>query len=145
MKVAKVIGTIWATRKEDKLAGLKLLLVQPINVLTGGKDRLSRGKSIIVFPQATRSEEFRPERFNSIGIKLAKTAGVPVLPFALKTDFLGNGKYFRDLGPVRPERQVWFEFAPAREVEGNGQDLQHDIINFIQSRLAQWRAREQKH
>ena len=39
MKVAKVIGTIWATRKEDKLAGLKLLLVQPINVLTGGKDR----------------------------------------------------------------------------------------------------------
>ena len=114
-------------------------------VLTGGKDRLSRGKSIIVFPQATRSEEFRPERFNSVGIKLAKTAGVPVLPFALKTDFLGNGKYFRDLGPVRPERQVWFEFAPAREVEGNGQDLQHDIINFIQSRLAQWRAREQKH
>ena len=39
MKVAKVIGTIWATRKEEKLAGLKLLLVQPLNVLTGGKDR----------------------------------------------------------------------------------------------------------
>lgn len=26
MKVAKVIGNIWATRKEEKLAGLKLLL-----------------------------------------------------------------------------------------------------------------------
>ena len=33
MKVAKVIGTIWATRKEEKLNGLKLLVVQPLNVL----------------------------------------------------------------------------------------------------------------
>ncbi|NCB63731.1 MAG: ethanolamine utilization protein EutN [Clostridia bacterium] len=40
MKVAKVIGNIWATRKEEKLAGLKLLLVQPLNVLDGSKDRM---------------------------------------------------------------------------------------------------------
>ncbi|SFB28845.1 ethanolamine utilization protein EutN [Acetitomaculum ruminis DSM 5522] len=33
MKVAKVIGNIWATRKEDKLEGLKLLVLQPINLL----------------------------------------------------------------------------------------------------------------
>lgn len=39
MKVAKVIGNIWATRKEEKLSGLKLLLVQPINVLDGTKDK----------------------------------------------------------------------------------------------------------
>lgn len=40
MQVAKVIGNIWATRKEEKLAGLKLLLVQPINTLTGEPDRV---------------------------------------------------------------------------------------------------------
>ena len=39
MKVAKVIGNIWATRKEEKLAGLKLLLVQPLDVLTGKAGR----------------------------------------------------------------------------------------------------------
>lgn len=39
MKVAKVIGTIWATRKEEKLAGLKLLLVQPLNLLDGTPDK----------------------------------------------------------------------------------------------------------
>lgn len=39
MKVAKVIGTIWATRKEEKLAGLKLLLVQPLNLLDGSVDK----------------------------------------------------------------------------------------------------------
>lgn len=33
MKVAKVIGNIWATRKEDKLSGLKLMIVKPIDLL----------------------------------------------------------------------------------------------------------------
>ncbi len=32
MLVAKVIGTIWATRKEEKLNGFKLLIVQPLNL-----------------------------------------------------------------------------------------------------------------
>lgn len=39
MKIAKVIGNIWATRKEDKLAGIKLLIVQPINIIDGSKDK----------------------------------------------------------------------------------------------------------
>lgn len=33
MKTGKVIGNIWATRKEEKLAGLKLLVIQPVNLL----------------------------------------------------------------------------------------------------------------
>ncbi|MBS5530583.1 1-acyl-sn-glycerol-3-phosphate acyltransferase [bacterium] len=109
-------------------------------VLGDGKKVLESGRSIIIFPQSTRSETFDAAKFNSIGIKLAKTAGVRVLPFALKTDFLGNGKYLRDMGPVRPKRGVYFEFAPARAVEGNGQALQQEIIGFIQSRLASWQA-----
>lgn len=40
MKIAKVIGNIWATRKEDKLAGIKLLIVQPINIVDGSKDKI---------------------------------------------------------------------------------------------------------
>ena len=39
MKVAKVIGNIWATRKEEKLNGFKLLILQPINVINGELDR----------------------------------------------------------------------------------------------------------
>lgn len=37
MQVAKVIGNIWATRKESTLTGMKLLIVQPINVLDDDK------------------------------------------------------------------------------------------------------------
>lgn len=32
MRVAKVLGNIWATKKEESLAGYKLLLVKPLNV-----------------------------------------------------------------------------------------------------------------
>ena len=39
MKIAKVIGTIWATRKEERLNGYKLLIVQPVNILNGALDR----------------------------------------------------------------------------------------------------------
>ncbi|MCI8537706.1 MAG: EutN/CcmL family microcompartment protein [Oscillospiraceae bacterium] len=39
MRIGKVIGNIWATRKEEKLSGLKLLIVQPINVIDGSPDR----------------------------------------------------------------------------------------------------------
>lgn len=36
MKTGRVIGNIWATRKDDRLSGIKLLVVQPINLLDDG-------------------------------------------------------------------------------------------------------------
>ncbi len=54
-------------------------------VLDGGTARLAAGLSIIIFPQTTRSMVFDPAAFNTIGIKLAKKAGVPIVPIALKT------------------------------------------------------------
>jgi len=30
MRLATVVGNVWATRKDDKLRGLKLLVVQPV-------------------------------------------------------------------------------------------------------------------
>ena len=71
-------------------------------VLEGGLERLKKGISIIVFPQHTRSREFNPQMFNSIGVKLAKKAGVPIVPLALKTDAWGQGKKIKELGPVTP-------------------------------------------
>lgn len=111
-------------------------------VLGDGKKILQEGRSIILFPQSTRSETFNPDSFNSIGIKLAKSAGVKVIPFALKTDFLGNGKFFRDFGPVRPERKIHFEFAEPITIQGNGKEEQQQIIDFVGSRLAEWNAQE---
>lgn len=38
MKIAKVIGNIWSTRKDEKLRSYKLLVVQPINILSNTPD-----------------------------------------------------------------------------------------------------------
>ncbi len=39
MQIGRVIGNIWATRKEQKLAGLKLLIIQPINIIDESGDK----------------------------------------------------------------------------------------------------------
>lgn len=107
-------------------------------VLEEGRQRLESGRSVIIFPQSTRSTDFNPEKFNSIGIKLAKAAGVPVVPFALKTDFLSNGQLIRDLGPIRRENDVYFHFGPAMPIVGNGKEELKKTIDFIQENLAKW-------
>lgn len=66
-------------------------------VMEKGPELLKNGVSIIVFPQSTRSTEFAPEEFNSLGVKLAGKAGVNVIPIAIKTDFWGNGKIIKEI------------------------------------------------
>ena len=129
--VIRSLDVIPVTR-ENPREDLKVMLRE-------GKRILEAGRSLLVFPQSTRMETLDPEKFNTIGVKIARSAGVKVLPLALKTDFVANGRVFRDLGPIRPERIVCFEFAPAMEVVGNGQEQQQSIIDFINSRLVEWR------
>ena len=50
------------------------------SVLTKGVELLEKGISVILFPQATRKAGFDPETFNSLGVKLAKRAGVITVP-----------------------------------------------------------------
>ena len=107
-------------------------------ILTDGKALLESGRCLILFPQATRNEKFMPENFNSIGVKLARAANVRIIPFALKTDFLGNGRFLRDLGPIHRDRHIHFEFGSPISVQGNGKAEHQQIIDFIQSRLNQW-------
>ena len=106
-------------------------------VLEEGKERLSRGISIIIFPQTTRAA-FDPGQFSSIGIKLAKRAGVPVVPLALLTDAWRNGVYLKDFGRIDPSRKVYFSFGKAIEVKGKGIEEHHHIVDFIEQHLARW-------
>ena len=108
-------------------------------MLREGKRILADGRSLIVFPQSTRTETLDPEKFNTVGVKLARAAGVPVIQMALKTDFIANGRLVRDLGPIRPGRIVCFEFGPPMKISGSGQEEQQAIIDFINSRLVEWR------
>jgi len=108
-------------------------------MLNEGSKNLQEGTSIIIFPQTTRSLTFDPATFNSIGVKVAKKSGVPVVPIALKTDAMLNGKLVKDMGKLDISKPLRFNFGQPIDITGNGRDVQQKIISFISGKLAEWK------
>lgn len=107
-------------------------------VMTEGAELLKKGISIIIFPQSTRSSEFKPEEFNSLGVKLAKKAGVRVVPVAIKTDFWGNGKLIKEIGKLDHSKLIHVKFTEPFFITGNGKEENQKIIDIILGNLAVW-------
>ena len=107
-------------------------------VMNEGPALLSNDISIVIFPQSTRSNKFIPEEFNSLGVKLAKKAGVKVVPVALKTDFWGNGKIIKEVGPLDSRKIIHFRFGEPFDIAGTGKEENLRIISFIQDGLKEW-------
>ncbi|MCL5035185.1 MAG: 1-acyl-sn-glycerol-3-phosphate acyltransferase [Bacteroidetes bacterium] len=107
-------------------------------VLSKGQELLSAGTSVIIFPQSTRMVKFVPEKFNSLGVKLAANAKVQVIPVAIKTDFWGMGKYLKDLGPIRRDRPIHIAFGEPMTISGTGKQENARIIDFVISHLREW-------
>ncbi|MGV8146335.1 MAG: lysophospholipid acyltransferase family protein [Alkaliphilus sp.] len=111
-----------------------------LKVLTEGKSILENGRSMIIFPQSTRSIKFIPEEFNSLGVKLAKKANVKILPIAIKTDFWENGKYIKDLGPINRDKKIYIKFGEPLTIEGNGKEAHNKTKEFIGENTRKWDA-----
>jgi len=109
-------------------------------VLNEGYDRIRQGCSVVIFPQATRSAVFDHKNFNTLGVKLARKAGVPVVPIALKTDFHGTGRWIKDIGPIKPERPLYFKFGNPTPVIGDGHATHQLVLEFISENLKLWGA-----
>ncbi len=107
-------------------------------VLNEGSSRLQEGRSVIIFPQRTRSNYFDAKHFNSLGVKLAKRNDVYVVPLALLTDAWRNGKIVKEFGPIDTSRDVHFAFGEPFKVEGSGTKENQIVIDFIQSKLKEW-------
>jgi 1-acyl-sn-glycerol-3-phosphate acyltransferase len=107
-------------------------------VLTEGAAQLARGRSIIVFPQTTRTVTFDPSQFNTIGIKLARDAGVPIVPVAVRSDAWGIGKWIKEFGKIDVSLPVRFAFGSPVMVEGRGNTTHHAIIRYISEHLQAW-------
>ena len=103
-----------------------------------GVAALTRGRSVLVFPQSTRTATIAPSDFNTIGVKLARRAGVPVVPIALKTDFQGIGRLVRDVGPIRRDRPVRLRFGPPLWIREQGREEHGMTVSFIAESLASW-------
>ncbi|OHD57701.1 MAG: hypothetical protein A2Y33_04235 [Spirochaetes bacterium GWF1_51_8] len=108
-------------------------------VLQRGPEVLATGKTIIVFPEATRQATFSAKRFNSIGVKLAKRAGVKIIPAAIKTNFWGNGMILKDFGRFDwKSRDCYFSFGEPMEITGNGAEQHEECVRFISEHFASW-------
>ncbi len=107
-------------------------------VLEEGVRRLKEHISVIVFPQTTRIVTPTLEKFNTIGIKLARRASVPIVPFALRTDAWGNGRGIKDFGKIDPRKPVYIHFGDPIMISGNGKKEHEWIVQFITSKLGVW-------
>ncbi len=109
------------------------------HILEEGKKRLDNGMSLIIFPQSTRSVEFDIQKFNSMGVKLAKHSGRPLIPLALKTDAWAQGTWIKDFGFIYPERTIHYAFGAARFVQGQGKEEHAYTAHFILEHLEKWK------
>lgn len=128
--ITRAINPI-AVRRENPREDLKAVLEQ-------GKLFLEQGRSIVIFPQATRSPGLDRKAFNSLGVKLAKYASAPVIPLALKTDFQRNGRIIKDIGPLDRGKSIHLRLGAPLRVEGNGKETNEKVMDFIESCLAEW-------
>lgn len=110
-------------------------------VLEEGSRILSSGRSMLIFPQSTRTRQMDATSFNTLGIKLAKRVNVPIIPVALKTDFWGTGRLLRDFGPIGKTKDIFFSFGEPINIQGDGKKEHQEIINFISSHLEDWSSR----
>ncbi len=109
-------------------------------VLGEGGKRLAAGMSVIVFPQAHRTVAFDRKGFNTIGVRLARAAGVPVVPIALQTSAWSEGRWLQDIGWIVPKRPVRFAVGQPITIGADTRGAQEQVVEFIESRLAAWDA-----
>jgi 1-acyl-sn-glycerol-3-phosphate acyltransferase len=129
-RVLRAVNPIAVTRSDPR-TDLEI-------VLGGGEEAVKAGRSVLVFPQSTRMPVFDPAGFNTIGVKIARRAGVGVLPVALKTDFMGIGRKLRDFGPIRRDKPVRVRFGQEIAVTGNGREANEQCVSFIVDSLREW-------
>lgn len=107
-------------------------------VLEEGKARLAAGRSVLIFPQAARRSVFDAVHFNTLGDKLARAAGVPLVPVALQTDFQAMGRVIKDFGRVDPSRPIRFAFGPALADTGTKGERHRQCVAFVEGKLHLW-------
>ena len=126
--IMKTMRCIPMTRSNPK-RDLKTLFKQ-------GETLLKEGYSIVIFPQKTRSINFNPKEFNSIGCKLAVRQNVAIQALALKTDFMLSSSLIKDFGKISRQNDIFFKFSNLMKIDRNNQqDIHQKIINFISQSL----------
>ena len=112
-------------------------------VMEEGQRILASGRSVIIFTQGTRNSEVDPAKFNTLAVKLARKANVPVVPIALKTDSWGEGSLIKDIGPISAKFPIHVRFGAPIEIK-DGREEHGVIVDFIKNSFDEWVATDGK-
>lgn len=100
--------------------------------------RLRDGEVFIVFPEGQRGRALDIGRFNSLGVKLARAAEVPLIPVALRTDAWGIGLRALYLAPVRPAIPMRLQILPPVPVGWPDQPARAASLHAIAEQVSAW-------
>jgi 1-acyl-sn-glycerol-3-phosphate acyltransferase len=107
-------------------------------VLEEGKNRLQKGRSILIFPQRTRSKYFDESSFNTLGVKLAQRNKVKIVPIALDTSVWGNGKLIKEFGKIDISEKARIAFGSPIDANEQGAETHKLVTSFIKKSLIEW-------
>ncbi|MDD4101939.1 MAG: lysophospholipid acyltransferase family protein [Kiritimatiellae bacterium] len=127
---SRAVGSIAVTRKNAR--------ADLVTVLEQGAKRLADNSSVLLFPQGTRQSVFEAKRFNTLGAKLAERAKVPLVPLAVRTDFLKTGKLIKDFGIVDPKKPILFACGPMLMPELGAKKMHEQSVAFIENKIKDW-------
>ena len=130
-KILRSINTIFIARKSAKK--------DLVTVLREGARRLKESYNIVIFPQGGRRDVFDPKEFNTLGLRLALKADVPISIIAVKTDFL-RSFILPNIGFLKLKNNIHFEFGPTFKVnKKNMAKVHNECKSFIDSKLNEWK------
>ncbi len=103
----------------DRSEGIKALK----SVIKEGKNRLSLGISIVIFPEGTRVAPYEHPIFHKSGSALAKATGAPVIPIAHNA-----GQCWRRNSFLKYPGKVTVVIGPAYDTKGKSVDEINDTM-----------------
>lgn len=87
VELEKVPMLSWWMKKMGCLFMDRKNMRQSLKVILEGIDMLKDGKSLVIFPEGTRSDLGQMNAFKPGSLKLAVKAGVPIVPVTLKNTY----------------------------------------------------------
>ena len=110
----------------DRGAGAKAMK----GMLKEAKDRVKKGRNIIIFPEGTRCKHLQVKGYKSGIVFLAEGLDMPIVPVALNSDLCWSKASF-----IRRPGKVIFEFLPPMRVSDykNKKEFMEALQNRIET------------
>lgn len=122
----EVINCVFLDRKDRR---------QAIRSIREGTELLKKGHSLVIFPEGTRSKGGRMGEFKSGSFRLAKDAGVPIVPICIK----GTSDVFEKNGRLIKPAHIKVTICPpitATDYDGmQVKEIAADIEGIIRTEI----------